>query len=103
MASTPSARPSLRIETDSIPPSSARRMAVSRTRSLVRGARRFVAMPLTSLRRTSRLTPVAYTVCMDRKDLEGPVKAIVHHRYGSPDVLELEDIDKPAVDDDGVL
>jgi len=40
---------------------------------------------------------------MDRQDLEGTVKAIVHHRYGSPDVLELEDIDKPAVNDDGVL
>src|SRR5207244_8186694 len=34
---------------------------------------------------------------------EGTVKAIVHHKYGSPDVLELEDIDKPAVNDDGVL
>jgi len=31
------------------------------------------------------------------------VKAIVQDRYGSPEVLELRDVDKPSVDDDGVL
>jgi NADPH:quinone reductase-like Zn-dependent oxidoreductase len=31
------------------------------------------------------------------------VKAIVHNRYGPPDVLELRDVDKPALTDDGVL
>jgi NADPH:quinone reductase-like Zn-dependent oxidoreductase len=31
------------------------------------------------------------------------MKAIVHHRYGSPDVLECEDIEKPAPGDDEVL
>ncbi len=31
------------------------------------------------------------------------MKAIVRHSYGSSDVLELRDIDKPVVDDDGVL
>jgi NADPH:quinone reductase-like Zn-dependent oxidoreductase len=31
------------------------------------------------------------------------MKAIVQDKYGSPDVLELKDIDKPAVDDDDVL
>jgi NADPH:quinone reductase-like Zn-dependent oxidoreductase len=31
------------------------------------------------------------------------MKAIVHSRYGPPDVLELKDIDKPAVNDDDVL
>ena len=31
------------------------------------------------------------------------MKAIVHTRYGSPDVLDLRDIDKPALTDDGVL
>jgi NADPH:quinone reductase-like Zn-dependent oxidoreductase len=31
------------------------------------------------------------------------MKAIVYEMYGSPDVLELRDIDKPSVSDDGVL
>jgi NADPH:quinone reductase-like Zn-dependent oxidoreductase len=31
------------------------------------------------------------------------MKAIVHSRYGPPDVLELKDIDKPVVNDDDVL
>jgi NADPH:quinone reductase-like Zn-dependent oxidoreductase len=31
------------------------------------------------------------------------MKAIVQHKYGSPDVLELRDIDRPAVKDDEVL
>jgi NADPH:quinone reductase-like Zn-dependent oxidoreductase len=31
------------------------------------------------------------------------MKAIVHSRYGAPDVLELNDIDQPIVNDDAVL
>jgi NADPH:quinone reductase-like Zn-dependent oxidoreductase len=31
------------------------------------------------------------------------VKAIVHSRYGAPDVLEFKDIDQPVVDHDAVL
>ena len=31
------------------------------------------------------------------------MKAIVHSRYGAPDVLELNDIDQPVVNDDAVL
>jgi NADPH:quinone reductase-like Zn-dependent oxidoreductase len=31
------------------------------------------------------------------------MKAIVHSRYGPPDVLELKDIDQPVVNDDAVL
>src|SRR5688500_5909385 len=30
------------------------------------------------------------------------MKAIVHHKYGSPDVLELQEIDKPVAADDEV-
>jgi NADPH:quinone reductase-like Zn-dependent oxidoreductase len=36
-----------------------------------------------------------------KKDIH--MKAIVCRKYGSPDVLELQEIDKPAVTDDGVL
>jgi NADPH:quinone reductase-like Zn-dependent oxidoreductase len=32
-----------------------------------------------------------------------PMKAIVYHRYGSPDVLACEDVEKPIAGDDGVL
>lgn len=31
------------------------------------------------------------------------MKAVIHDRYGSPDVLELRDVDKPVVGDDDVL
>jgi len=31
------------------------------------------------------------------------LKAITYHRYGSPDVLELEEVDEPVVKDDEVL
>ena len=34
---------------------------------------------------------------------ESKMKAILQHTYGSPDVLELRDIDRPAVKDDEVL
>jgi hypothetical protein len=30
------------------------------------------------------------------------MKAIVHERYRSPDVLELRGIDQPSVSDDGI-
>ncbi len=31
------------------------------------------------------------------------MKAMVYHHYGSPDVLELQEIDKPVINDDEVL
>lgn len=34
---------------------------------------------------------------------EDPMKAIVQNRYGSADVLELREIDKPVAADDEVL
>jgi hypothetical protein len=34
---------------------------------------------------------------------EDVMKAIVQHKYGSPEVLQLEDIDKPVVNHDEVL
>jgi hypothetical protein len=34
---------------------------------------------------------------------ETTMKALVYDKYGSPDVLELREIDRPVVTDDGVL
>jgi NADPH:quinone reductase-like Zn-dependent oxidoreductase len=34
---------------------------------------------------------------------EHPMQAMVHSRYGSPDGLELKEIDQPVVTDDAVL
>ena len=34
---------------------------------------------------------------------EDVIKAIVQDKYGSPDVLELKDVDKPVVKEDEVL
>ena len=38
-----------------------------------------------------------------RPETTMPMKAIVYHRYGSRDVLECEDVEKPTPRDDGVL
>ena len=45
---------------------------------------------------------------MDRRGADhnagvGPMKAIVYRRYGSPDILRLEDVDKPVPKDGDVL
>src|SRR5439155_1130504 len=34
---------------------------------------------------------------------QNTMKAIVRDRYGPPDVLELREIERPAIDDDGIL
>lgn len=31
------------------------------------------------------------------------MKAVVHYTYGSPDVLKIEEVEKPTVTEDGVL
>jgi hypothetical protein len=36
-------------------------------------------------------------------DKENTMKAIVYQSYGSPEVLEFKEIDKPIVNDGGVL
>jgi len=40
---------------------------------------------------------------MTRAREETTLKAITDHRYGSPDVLDLQEVDKPIVNDDEVL
>jgi len=45
-------------------------------------------------------TSPAITLTEDRKNA---MKAIVYHKYGSADVLQLQEIDKPVVNDDDVL
>src|SRR5687767_13942061 len=105
MASTPSAWPSLRMLSASIPPVSARLMAARSTRPLLRGAR---GAALGSAR--FDIACQAYAVrCSLRRMLttyvEGgrAVKAIVGDRYGVPDVLEPMEIETPAPAEDQVL
>src|SRR6266704_3252165 len=46
---------------------------------------------------------VAFRWSGDPRDREDPMKAIVQERYGSADVLEIEDIDQPELGGDEVL
>ena len=41
--------------------------------------------------------------CDSSLGLEFPMQAVVYFQYGSPDVLELRDVDRPVVEDDEVL
>jgi NADPH:quinone reductase-like Zn-dependent oxidoreductase/SAM-dependent methyltransferase len=50
--------------------------------------------------RTKRRGIVTSEIALPR---DGKMKAVVQVRYGSPDGLDLREIDKPAVGDDGVL
>src|SRR6266700_1796578 len=99
MASNPSVRPSLRIVSDSMPPSSARSRAARRIRSLLRGRRgagRLLAID------KSYAVRLSYTVNFTLYDRE-TMRAAIRTTYGSPDVVELREIEKPDVADDGVL
>ena len=44
-----------------------------------------------------------HTLSKELKGQATTMKAIVQDKYGSPDVLELMDIDRPVVGDDDVL
>src|SRR5215813_14186700 len=115
MASTPSTWPSLRIDNAPVPPPSTTLIAARITRSLVSGTlrpegirRQNLPSPLTSLHR--KVQTLAYTVslrCMFGPNAirmgRKPMKAIRYYRYGSPDVLQLREVDKPAIDEDEVL
>jgi NADPH:quinone reductase-like Zn-dependent oxidoreductase len=64
----------------------------------------------TSERRTDQpragrgeVTTSKHTTSMERKSQATMMQAIVHDKYGSSEVLELQDIAKPAIGDDDVL
>src|SRR6266700_1860209 len=48
-----------------------------------------------------RVCQVEINTSIRRKNI--PMKAIVYHSYGSPDVLQFEEVEKPAPRDDEVL
>jgi len=49
------------------------------------------------------LTSVARSTVTPATTERATMKAIVHERYGRPDVLELRDVDTPVIEDDQVL
>src|SRR5262245_4075263 len=76
----------------STPPLSAIAIAAPRTRSLLNGIRALLVAILTTL-------PRKFTL---RRKVE-TMKAMIYERYGSPDVLELREVQKPVARDDEVL
>jgi NADPH:quinone reductase-like Zn-dependent oxidoreductase len=52
---------------------------------------------------SSELSSAARSVPTPAAAQPNRMKAIVHVRYGRPDVLELREVDKPVIDDDQVL
>src|SRR5437899_584794 len=85
-------------------------MAASSTRSRLSGTRGCelesccVAIALTSLRCTSSVVPELTVYVRGRpRETKHTMQAIGNSEYGSPDDLELLEIARPALDDDGVL
>ena len=93
--------------------------ARARSRTVLTARKSSAALPTASLRMSSDLSTVGAfssilvgvinkraapdAAAAKRENDEVVVKAIVYHRYGSPDVLQLEDIEKPTVGNDDVL
>src|SRR5436190_858805 len=109
MASNPSASPSLRIVSDSIPPSSASARAACRIRSRLRGSRGSGCAAIDRAYGV-RLSYAVNLQCTGRRRVAATatkrattMKAAVRDRYGPPEVLKLEEVEKPEVADDGVL
>src|SRR6266496_3603188 len=101
MASNPSARPSLRMVSASIPPSSASSRAARRIRSRLRGRRGSVFAVIdrgSILRRKLTLYDMHSTT-----EKGETMKAIVRDKYGPPDVLYVQEVEQPEPADDCVL
>src|SRR3954467_13499391 len=113
MTSKPRAWPSLRIDNDSTPCSSASSSAASRIRSRLRGRRGSVCKALDrsygvcfpytiSLHRTKE-SAMGETAAAGVDHVE-TIRAAVRRRWGAPeDVVEITQVPKPALSDDGVL
>src|SRR5687768_3918043 len=93
----------------SMPSRSARPMAAASTRSRVKGSRGSLVDVPVAIRSSracwlDRLTPYVYG---DATHLtvyvRSPMKAIVYRKYGSPDVLQLQEVDKPSPREGDVL
>src|SRR5437763_6718638 len=114
MASKPSAWPSLRIDSDSTPCSSASSSAAWRIRSRLRGRRAFVGMALDrsygvcfpyaiSLHRTKERAMMAMAAATELEHVE-TMRAAIRRRWGATeDVVEITGLPKPALPDDGAL
>src|SRR3954465_15390245 len=101
MASNPSAWPSLRMGNASMPAPSTRSSAACRIRSRLRGRRGSVVVAIDKAYGV-RITYAISLRCTKERSM-AMMQAVVHHRYGRPDVLKLEEVQTPEPPDDGVL
>src|SRR5438552_2701847 len=84
-----------------MPDSSARSRAVRRIRSRLRGKRGSVSAAIDKAYGVRQ--PYAINLHCTKETHMATMTALVRERYGSPDVLELGEVDKPDLVDDGVL